>query len=443
MARDWKFPSEYYNHSLDTLNTALDKVPAYCSWRDYDPGRQLPVDERYLAMPAFTKKDIREYFPQGLVPIGLDLKNGLTSGEITFVETSGTTDDKVTNIWNQQWWDASERASWKLNSHTYKMATGEHREAILVSPLNAGFASDEIELSMEKRLLSRYLYLNEKTSTTIWTPQYMDRIIRELGIFKPVILEANPSLLAKLCRYVIKSGQNLFQPGIIVLTYECPARFHLQQIQRVFTAPIVSSYGATETGYVFMQCEQGKFHQNTEFCRVDFQPFKKEHGGPSLGRILVTTFNNPWYYLLRFDVGDMVRIEESGTCPCGRDSGIVLSDIAGRFANATLTCNGRLVSFRELDDKMNSLHDIEEYRIEQIAHKAFHLHLVSQRKDNKNLSKEALGTLKDLYGKQAEIKISHEAAIVPEVSGKYRISRALFPIDVYDYLDEHYISNKG
>jgi len=24
----------------------------------------------------------------------------------------------------------------------------------------------------------------------------------------------------------------------------------------------------------FMKCEAGKFHQNSEFCRVDFQPFK-------------------------------------------------------------------------------------------------------------------------------------------------------------------------
>jgi hypothetical protein len=30
--------------------------------------------------------------------------------------TSGTADESVTNIWNQDWWNASEPASWSLNS---------------------------------------------------------------------------------------------------------------------------------------------------------------------------------------------------------------------------------------------------------------------------------------------------------------------------------------
>ena len=168
----------------------------------------------------------------------------------------------------------------------------------------------------------------------------MDRMVRELAIFQPVILEANPSLLARLCRYIIESKQTVFQPGLIVLTYENPTNLHYRQIRQVFTSPIASSYGTTETGYVFMQCEEGKFHQNSEFCRVDFQSLQKEHGGPSLGRILVTPFHNEWYHLVRFDVGDLVRLDETGKCACGRESGIILSATEGRFANATLTCAG-------------------------------------------------------------------------------------------------------
>lgn len=443
MIPNWHFSSDYCNRSLDILETALKRVPAYESWRAYDPGREQPIDRRFMAMPAFTKEDIRKYFPDRLTPTDRDVKSGLDSGEISFAETSGTTGDKVTNIWNQQWWDESERASWGLNSQASKLATGKHAEAILVSPINVGFASDNEELPMEKRRLSRFLYLNEKTSTITWTSKHMDRMITELGIFKPVILEANPSLLAKLCRYINESNQQVFQPGLIVLTYECPSNFHLKQIRHVFKAPIVSSYGTTETGYVFMQCEMGKFHQNTEFCRVDFQPLQKRHNGPSIGRILVTTFNNPWYYLVRFDVGDLVRIEDSGTCPCGRDSGIILSNVEGRFVNATLTCNGRLVSFRELDERLSVLSGIKEYRIEQVTEKAYRLYLVSLRIDRERLSKDASEILKELYGNEAEIKVIYEEAITPEISGKYRISQALFTLDINDYLDEHYIFKKG
>ena len=120
---------------------ALGQVAAYQSWRALDPGEKYPIDTRYTAMPALTKKDIREHFPQGLLSPGRDVNKGLTEGEIEYVKTSGSTDVSVTNIWNQAWWDASEKASWKLNSHTTKVATGDHREAILVNPLNVGIVS--------------------------------------------------------------------------------------------------------------------------------------------------------------------------------------------------------------------------------------------------------------------------------------------------------------
>lgn len=442
MTLSWNFSPDYYARSLNMLETSLSGLAAYRSWQALDPGREHPVDTRYAAMPALTKRDIREHFPHGFVPAGRDLKGGLASGEIEFVETSGTIDLRVTNIWNQKWWDASERASWKLNSHAGRLATGCHREAILANPRNVGFISNDGDLPMEKRRLSRFLYLNEKTDPPSWSAELMDRMIEEMEAFKPAVLEANPSLLARLCRYIAATNRKVFQPGLIVFTYEFPTSFHYRQTRRVFDVPIASSYGTTETGYVFMQCEAGKLHQNSEFCRVDLQPLKPEHGGPLLGRILVTTFGNPWYFMFRFDVGDLVRIDESSSCPCGRNSGLILSAIEGRAANATLTCAGRLVTQRELDSNLSVLEGVDEYRLEQVDPSAYDLHLASGQADRPRLGAEALEILKGLYGREARISVIYEDAVHPEISGKHRTSKALFPIEIEMYLDGRYPSTE-
>ncbi len=430
------FSKEYYRLSLKVLETALNQVPAYEPWRAFDPGDDCHVDFRYASMPVLTKEDIRNHSPQGFVPMDRNIQEGSMNKEIEFVETSGTVNERVTNIWNQKWWDASERASWKLNSYTSKIMNGSHLEAILANPLNVGYKSDDKPLPMEKRKLARFLYLNEKTNPLSWSRKHMDRMAKELEKFKPEVLEANPSLLAKLCRYIIESGKIVFQPGLIVLTYELPTSFHYRQISQVFNVPIGSSYGSTETGYVFMQCEHGKFHQNTEFCRVDFQPLKPEHGGPFLGRILVTTFNNLWYYIVRFDIGDLVRLDESGSYPCGRESGLTLSAVEGRTNDVTLTCNGRLVTMRELDNALNVLEDIDEYQLRQETQETYHLHIVTRRKDKRTLSREAAEILGKLYGEKAEITVSYEKAVAPEPSGKYRVSGALFPIKIDAFIDE-------
>jgi len=430
------FTAEYYGKSTKVLEKALSKVPAYESWRTFDPGREHSVDFRYATMPALTKEDIQRHSAQGFVPSDRNLQQGLANKEVSFVESSGTINEKVTNIWCQKWWDDSEMASWKLNSFAGKIMTGSHREAILVNPLNVGIRSDDRPLPLEERRLARFLYLNEKTDTLSWTKRHMDRMIEDLKTFKPEVLEANPSLLAKLCRYVTESEKPVFQTELIVLTYESPTNLHLTQIRRVFSAPVASSYGTTETGYVFMQCEQGKFHQNTEYCRVDFQPLKPEHGGPYLGRILVTTFKNPWYCIVRFDVGDLIRIDESGDCRCGRNSGLTLSAIEGRTNDVTLTCSGRLVTMRELDNALNGLEDVDEYQLRQETPETYRLRLVTQHADRKALSRQTTEALKRLYGDNAEIVVSYEKGIRQESSGKYRVSGALFPINIEEFIDE-------
>lgn len=430
------FSAEYYKKSLDTLEISINQLDAYRSWRAFDPGARYHVDERYAALPALTKNDIRQHFPRGFVPADKDIEAGLESGEIQYANTSGSSNAfRVTNIWNQAWWDASERNSWKFNVHASRFATGDHPEAILGNARNVGKISDEVDLLFEQRRLARFLYLNEKTDPSRWTPEIMDRMIQELDVFKPAVLEANPSLLARLCRYAFAKKKPAFQPGIITFTYEYPSKLHYKQIQRVFNCPLASSYGSTETGYVFMQCEAGKFHQNSEFCRVDFQPLKREHGGPDIGRMLVTTFDNPWYYMLRFDVSDFARLDKEQKCSCGRDSGFIVAAIEGRWTNVTLTCDGKLVTLRRVDDALSDLDNIDEYRLEQSAAGVYTLYLVSQRQDRETLNKEAREILYDIYGEKAEISIVYCECLAPEDSGKYCLVKTLFPMNIVNYLD--------
>jgi hypothetical protein len=162
-------------------------------------------------------------------------------------------------------------------------ATGEHREAILANPRNVGFISDDVDLPFEKRRLSHFLYLNEKTDPTTWLAAHMDRMIAELEAFKPSVLEANPSLLARLCRYAVKNNKKVYSPDVITFTYEYPTQYHLQQVQRV--PPFASGHptAAPRDRVCFPAMRKGKLHQNSDFCRVDFQPLKIEHGGPLLG----------------------------------------------------------------------------------------------------------------------------------------------------------------
>jgi phenylacetate-coenzyme A ligase PaaK-like adenylate-forming protein len=303
------FSAKYNLQSAKALETALTKVPAYKIWKKFDPGAAVPIAERFNALPVISKKDLRENSWRGFVPDDLDADRAMQSGIIELVNTSGTTQERVTNIWSQQWWNESEAASWRYNKHTTALPLGNHREAILTSPLNTGVLAQSGLLSMNERITGRFLYLNEKANPGLWNDKIIKRIIQELEIFQPVILEANPSYLAKVARFACRHNLSIFQPAAIIFSYENPGILARRQIRRAFSAPQISSYGATEAGYVLMECEEGNLHQVSSSCRIDMQYVRPEFKRPKLARLLLTTLTNPWRSLIRFDVGDLVEVD--------------------------------------------------------------------------------------------------------------------------------------
>ena len=177
-----------------------------------------------------------------------------------------------------------------------------------------------------------------------------------------------------------------------------------------------------------MQCEDGLFHQNTDFCHIDFYPLAERHGGPELGRIFVTTFGNPWASIVRFDVGDIVRLHPAGECNCGRNEGFIAKAIEGRISNATFTTCGNLVTTMALDNRLAEIPEIRDYHMEQNSPIKFELQLVLTDKSDEVLDRTRR-TLKSLYGDDGEYTIKEVPDLLPGPSGKYRRTLANFDFD--------------
>lgn len=476
LADRFHYPEDYLDRCEERLETALGRVPAYRSWRAMDPGRgsaadgpaaggalsgsgisarAAALDRRYDALPVLDKAQMRASFPRGLMPPERDLEAGLASDEVEYTFTSGTTSEKVINIFDTAWWVRGEAASWKLNSNLAGLSYPQ-RQAELASSLNVGINCEE-DLDMAHRLLGERLYLSEKTNLIQWEPRHYDRMLREINDFMPVILEANPSLLARLSYWALDRGVEMYSPKAIVFTFEFISDIALAAIRRVFSSPFVSSYGSTETGFVMESCEEGLLHQNTDFCRIDFKPLKAELGGmdaagrPSLGRIYVTNFDNPWNYILRFDVGDIVRLHPEGSCRCGRSAGMIADSVEGRIANLTFDCAGRPVTTKALDRALSAVEGIRDYRLEQRGRSDYMLELMLEpvcqaggadiagagpteselplAPEGKRAVEASRAALEAVYGRDARCDVMAARNILPGPAGKFRRTGADFEFD--------------
>jgi phenylacetate-coenzyme A ligase PaaK-like adenylate-forming protein len=421
----------------------VDTTPAYQAWRRQDRGRRSAVFQRLAGLSSLTKHDLRLHGPQGFVPHGRSIEEGLATGQIELVATSGTTGDRVTNVWYQPWWDGSEAASWQLNSHARSTATGDHREAILTSPWCTGFPCEDGLLAMEERTSGRFLYLSERSDPSTWPTGLMDRMVHELNTFRPAVLEANPSFLARLSRHMVASRLSVISPPLIVLTYEAPSVLHRKQIGSAFDSPVASSYGTTEAGYVFMECEAGRMHQVTQACHVDFLPFAGGRDGAHIGKILVTTFDNPWRSLVRFDAGDVVRLDDQSRCPCGRGEGLILASVEGRTIHLTCTPDGRVVTRGQVDRALGQVDGLLEYQVIQTDKETYHLRFVADQEDARGVAAEAGAALRTVYTSDAVIRAEQVAAIAPDPPGKYNAVKSMIPVDANTFLDSRYAPAAG
>ena len=428
----YNYPAEFHSKSLKALEIALDTASAYSAWRKDDPGSTAPLDKRYDSIPELTKQIMRDNFPLGLIPNNRNMDEGLARDEIEYTFTSGTTGDRVINIWDQDWWNRSEIASWKLNAHTANMPYPQ-KVAKLASALNVGISCEE-DLPMSHRILGDTLYLNEKINIIQWQPRHYERMAQELDIFQPTIIEANPSLLARLAYWAIDNEIKLYSPSVIIFTFELPSKIHLAAINKVFSSALISSYGTTETGFVLEECEDGFFHQNIDFCRIDFYPLKEKYGGPELGRILVTTFDNPWNSIIKFDVGDLVRLRKDNKCSCGRNEGLIVEAIEGRTSNVTFTTDGNVITTFALDTELSKIQGIRDYIMEQHSKNKYELQLMVKN-GSSNLLDEVRTTLNSLYGQDGEYEIRILDNLLPGPAGKFRRTQANFDFDIKELFE--------
>jgi phenylacetate-CoA ligase len=414
--------------SVAELERALGATPAYAAWRDRDPGPAASIDERYAALPATTKAWMQAESFRRFVPAGADIDAALENEDVEIVLTSGTNDVPTPLVWCQDWWDASERASWLLNAHASKVATGTHREAVLASPLCVGPGVQDGPLSMQERTMETFLFINEDPDVARWTDETVLRMHGELLRFEPAVLEADPWYLAAFCARAERLGLRLPPPKLVVFTYALPSKVHLGRIARALPVPMASSYGSTEAGYVFFSCEEGRMHQSVPFCRVDLVPLSAKIGDPHVAKPLLTPFGNPWMCLLRLDVGDLVR-PATQPCACGRTDGLVLDRIEGRVDDATLRPDGRIVCAAALDDAIALAacsENIVSYQVDQVGQRDYVLRAMTTGA----IDPPALrACLRDAYGQAASVTVEHVDALRPEPSGKYLRARARFDVD--------------
>ena len=389
------------------------EVPLYRD-RPEPPADPAAVDEWLARVPAVGKRELRRGFPKALVRAQQDLSAAMRSEQVTLLATSGTTADRLQVIWEWSWWDPQEREAMRLNALIARsLERADYREAVLTTPACGAGTCHFGSQTAAERSIDGILFFNESADPTHWTDRECERMLSEWTEFAPRGVEADPAYLAIIARAALARGVRLPAPEFITLTYETTTRAMRRDIGRAFDAPVFQLYGATEAGVLFMECEHGRLHPNERHSHVDLVPLP---GPGRLARVLVTTLGRAWMPLLRYDVGDVVRVAESRDCACGLSSdGPLLERVEGRHGDC-VEVGGATITPLMIDDALHAALGADT-TLEQWQLSGDTVFVVDPRDAaSAAVAAAAAGALLDRL-----LRGERVAAIAPEASGKYRL----------------------
>jgi phenylacetate-CoA ligase len=145
-----------------------------------------------------------------------------------------------------------------------------------------------------------------------------------------------------------------------------------EQLETFFQVPVKDCYAMSETGIIASECAFGVRHVHTPFNLlevVDASGNLLPDG--QLGELVVTSLMNFGFPLIRYQTGDMGRLDGRSKCPCGSALPI-LYDFQGRKRRFFIKNDGSLFSPNALVPLMMAL-EVMQYQLIQDAPDAYRL----------------------------------------------------------------------
>lgn len=370
---------ERFEALREALRFAVEHVPFHRE-RMRAAG-MTPDDVQSLAdlqrLPTMTKADVRARFPDGLLADGVDLAARLERGELLLGATSGTTDERLQVIADPRAGALPDdvRALWEMDR-----AVPLDRGAILTSPLCVGSVCHLGDMTTQERTHDVTLTLNSSDDIMGARDDVFRGIVDELQAFRPDVFFVNPWYAMWLRRRAQDLGLSLPSMSVILSGYQLlPAR-HRRVLGEAFSAPVFSYYSASELGGYMMgtECARGVMHAREDDVFLEILPLPGSEGqsDPQLGLVAVTTLRNRITPLVRYVIGDVVRVLPE--CGCARGSEWPAMRIEGRYKDFLRRADGSLVSVAAVDDAVGA-DDVDFYRLTQRGPKALRLEGIAAR----------------------------------------------------------------
>lgn len=208
---------------------------------------------------------------------------------------------------------------------------------------------------------------------------------------------------------------------VVIFTSEYLSNGRRLMIGEVFNCPVVSEYGSVECGIHSYQCREGNDHFSDEtllFEVVDSDGYPITDGH---GTLLLTHLREKATPIIRYQIGDIASIKNSGEsdCNCGMTLS-VLDEIRGRENDLIRSPDGDYIHPEVFDYIMRYQPGIKKFRVIEEAIGKLHIMLEVSEPVSVSGIDALLIKLNEHVSNEFDFSIEQTNSILNEPSGKFR-----------------------
>lgn len=224
-------------------------------------------------------------------------------------ETSGTSGETLVFSRNEEW-DSFNRAV-QLRGYAWHGVNFWDKNIYLWG----------YNFSFLKRISSRFLdFIVNRYRLFGFNEVEVDRILQRIYVVK--YISGYSSLIYEIAKKLEgRIDRSRLKLRMIKGTSEKIFPHYSALTEKVFGLPIISEYGAAESGIIAFACKNGKMHINMEGVVVEVD---------SNNEIIVTNLHSHSFPIIRYKLGDFVKLAPNDYfCPCGLQHPVI-EEVDGR-----------------------------------------------------------------------------------------------------------------
>ena len=364
---------------------------------------QSTSDLKYL--PVLTKRDIQDYGAEMLaqnVPPSARVAN----------QTGGSTGSPL-QFWVDKERFDSRRASTDRHNSWAGLHPGQWYAHLWGSRFDTGTLTRPV-ITWRQRLLYRSLTLN----TSLISQQDLEHYVGLLRRIRPKVMLAYAQSAVMFARYCEQHDIRDIRFESIITSAEMLLPEQRDFLERFFHGRVFNRYGCREFSVIASECDHHTgMHVNADALIVEVEPVPGMPEG--VGRVLVTDLLNRSMPFIRYEIGDLAMMADSGPCPCGRSLPRI-KNIEGRITDFLVTPDDRKISGISLALLAGDMPEVRQMQFVQNDRSNILLRVVPGAGFGENTTLELRRRLEPYLRGLNSLSIETVVSIASEPSGKFQ-----------------------